>query len=90
MLALNTIACPTVGRANAPREQRLTVMSYNIQYGNEGIDSVIAVINAERPDIVGLQEVDVHWEPRSRFSTRLLDRKRHGDALPVRADLSVT
>lgn len=42
-------------------------MSYNIQYGNEGLDSVIAVINEVRPDIVGLQELDVHWAERSRF-----------------------
>ncbi len=67
MLALTAVGCATAGRASAPREHRLTVMSYNIQYGNEGLDSVIAVINAERPDIVGLQEVDVHWQPRSRF-----------------------
>jgi endonuclease/exonuclease/phosphatase family metal-dependent hydrolase len=56
--------------ASAPfgvREQPLRVMSYNIQYGNEGLDSVIAVINAERPDIVGLQELDVHWAERSKF-----------------------
>lgn len=42
-------------------------MSYNVQYGNEGLDSVIAVINDEKPDIVGLQELDVHWDARSRF-----------------------
>lgn len=42
-------------------------MTYNIQYGNEGLDSVIAVINAEKPDVVGLQELDVHWAERSRF-----------------------
>lgn len=64
-LALSVSAC-----ASAPGAQRaklLRVMSYNIQYGNEGLDSVIAVINAERPDIVGLQELDVHWSGRSRF-----------------------
>ena len=45
----------------------LRVMTYNIQYGNEGLDSVIAVIRTEKPDIVGLQEVDVHWSARSNF-----------------------
>lgn len=49
------------------RENPLRVMTYNIQYGNEGLDSVIAVIRAEQPDIVGLQEVDVHWSARSNF-----------------------
>lgn len=42
-------------------------MTYNIQYGHEGLDSVIAVIRAEKPDIVGLQELDVHWDQRSNF-----------------------
>jgi endonuclease/exonuclease/phosphatase family metal-dependent hydrolase len=53
--------------SGAAREQSLRVMSYNVQYGNEGLDSVIAVINDEKPDIVGLQELDVHWDARSRF-----------------------
>jgi endonuclease/exonuclease/phosphatase family metal-dependent hydrolase len=65
LFALTVAGCATV-RGTAS-EQPLKVMSYNIQYGNEGLDSVIAVINAEKPDIVGLQEIDVHWEPRSRF-----------------------
>src|SRR5687768_17535262 len=49
------------------REQPLRVMTYNIQYGNQELDSVIRVIVAEKPDIVGVQEVDVHWSERSRF-----------------------
>src|SRR5688500_11297130 len=52
---------------SVPAGQPLRVMTYNIQYGNEGLDSVIATIRAENPDIVGLQEVDVHWMERSRF-----------------------
>jgi endonuclease/exonuclease/phosphatase family metal-dependent hydrolase len=67
LLVLAIPACASVGRGGAPGEQRLRVMSYNIQYGNQGLDSVIAVINAEQPDIVGLQELDVHWDQRSRF-----------------------
>lgn len=42
-------------------------MSYNIEYGNQGLDSVAAVIRDQHPDIVGLQEVDVHWSARSNF-----------------------
>jgi endonuclease/exonuclease/phosphatase family metal-dependent hydrolase len=65
LLASITTACASVPAAS--REQPLRVMTYNIQYGHEGIDSVIAVIRAEKPDIVGLQEVDVHWDQRSNF-----------------------
>ncbi|MBA3343432.1 MAG: endonuclease/exonuclease/phosphatase family protein [Gemmatimonadaceae bacterium] len=64
-LSLLTAACASAPVAT--REQPLRVMSYNIQYGNEGLDSVIAVVRAERPDIVGLQELDVHWGERSSF-----------------------
>lgn len=67
LLVLGVSACASAGPGSTPSEQRLRVMSYNIQYGNEGLDSVIAVINAEKPDIVGLQELDVHWDQRSRF-----------------------
>ena len=48
-------------------EYSFRVMSYNIQYGHEGLDSVAVVIREEHPDIVGLQEVDVHWSARSNF-----------------------
>ena len=63
ILVLSSCASVPKGASTQP----LRVMSYNIQYGNEGLDSVIAVINAEKPDIVGLQELDVHWNARSRF-----------------------
>ncbi len=66
VLALVTqAACATTQPASV--QQPLRVMTYNIQYGNEGLDSVIATIRAQNPDIVGLQEVDVHWMERSRF-----------------------
>lgn len=45
----------------------MRVMTYNIQYGHEGLDSVAEVIRGQRPDIIGLQEVDVHWNERSNF-----------------------
>ena len=44
LLALSVAGCATV-RGTA-REQPLKVMSYNIQYGNEGLDSVIAAQKA--------------------------------------------
>lgn len=58
-------ACASVPAAT--KDQTLRVMTYNIQYGQKGLDSVIDVIRAEKPDIVGLQEVDVHWSERSNF-----------------------
>jgi endonuclease/exonuclease/phosphatase family metal-dependent hydrolase len=51
----------------AVKTQPLRAMTYNIQYGHEGLDSVIDVIREQKPDIVGLQEIDVHWDPRSNF-----------------------
>ena len=59
-----------LGCASAPTRggvQQLRVMSYNIEYGHEGLDSVAGVIRSQHPDIVGLQEVDVHWSERSNF-----------------------
>ena len=57
------LACATAG-ATRPRARTLRVMSYNVHVGI-GMDKqldlrrVAEVINRERPDLVGLQEVDV-------------------------------
>lgn len=45
----------------------LRVMSYNIQYGGGDIERTAAAIRASDPDLVALQEVDVHWGARSAF-----------------------
>jgi endonuclease/exonuclease/phosphatase family metal-dependent hydrolase len=56
----------------APAPVALRVMSYNILHG-AGEDGVFdlsrtaAAIRAQHPDIVGLQEVDDHWDTRSDF-----------------------
>ncbi len=42
-------------------------MTYNIRSGNGNLDSTAAAIRAQAPDIVALQEVDVHWAERSAF-----------------------
>ncbi|MGZ3458528.1 MAG: endonuclease/exonuclease/phosphatase family protein, partial [Archangium sp.] len=42
------------------REGDLRVMTFNIQSGHEGVDKVAEAIRSEAPDIVALQEVDVH------------------------------
>ncbi len=45
----------------------LRVMTFNIHGGQEGLTNVAATIREAAPDIVGLQEVDVHWADRSSF-----------------------
>ena len=45
----------------------LRVMSYNIRSGNGNLDATADAIRASAPDIVALQEVDVHWAERSSF-----------------------
>lgn len=53
-------------------EVPLRVMSYNIHYGNSfsnvyDIQSLANVMRESGADIIGLQEVDVHWGSRSNF-----------------------
>lgn len=49
-------------------EVPLRVMTYNIRSGNGNLDGTAAAIRASAPDLVGLQEVDVHWAERSNFA----------------------
>jgi endonuclease/exonuclease/phosphatase family metal-dependent hydrolase len=53
--------------APAPATATLRVMTYNIQSGHGNLEGTVAAIGDARPDIVGLQEVDVHWGERSGF-----------------------
>ena len=59
-----TLACATLRPAG---ETPLRVMTYNIQSGGGDLDGTVAAIRAAAPDVVGLQEVDVHWAERSGF-----------------------
>lgn len=43
------------------------VMSFNIAAGHGAIDGIVRVIEKYNPDIVALQEIDVHWSERSNF-----------------------
>lgn len=54
-------------RGIAP-ERPLRVMTYNIRSGDGALDSTAAAIREQSPDIVALQEVDVHWDVRSGFA----------------------
>jgi endonuclease/exonuclease/phosphatase family metal-dependent hydrolase len=67
-----TLLAVLVGAACAPARvatgaHPLRVVSYNIQYGGGGTElpAVAAAIRALDPDLVALQEVDVHWGARS-------------------------
>lgn len=52
----------------APAKHTLRVMTYNIHAGTGGLDTIAGVIRAAAPDVVGLQEVDVHFSARSGFA----------------------
>lgn len=45
----------------------LRVMTFNIRAGNGDLDRIAGVIRDAAPDVVGLQEVDVHFSSRSNF-----------------------
>lgn len=60
--------------ASLPSHQEdipLRVMTYNIRSGNGNLDSTAAAIRAQSPDVVALQEVDVHWADRSAFADQV-------------------
>jgi endonuclease/exonuclease/phosphatase family metal-dependent hydrolase len=64
-------ACATTRVLSRPAPLR--IMTWNIQAGGRGLDDVAATIREMKPDIVGLQEVDVHWSDRSRFADQAAD-----------------
>lgn len=81
VVTLCAAACARHARVLAP-ESVLRVMTYNIQSGHGNLDGTAAAINASSPDVVALQEVDVHWAERSNFAdqTMLLGKRLHMEA----------
>jgi len=59
------LACAHLPAARS--EVPLRVMTYNIRSGNGNLTGTAEAIRALAPDIVALQEVDVHWAERSSF-----------------------
>jgi endonuclease/exonuclease/phosphatase family metal-dependent hydrolase/predicted phosphodiesterase len=55
------------GRVTMPDDVAVRVMSYNIAFGHGDLARTAATIAAASPDLVALQEVDVHWSERSHF-----------------------
>ncbi|HEY9467026.1 MAG TPA: endonuclease/exonuclease/phosphatase family protein [Vicinamibacterales bacterium] len=49
------------------RDLSMRVMTYNIAAGHGDLEKTRAAIAAAQPDLVALQEVDVHWDARSNF-----------------------
>ena len=67
-----TAACGGPGEDSAADatpdgERALRVMSYNIKAGNRDLMRIAEVIREADPDLVGVQEVDVHFSARSDF-----------------------
>jgi endonuclease/exonuclease/phosphatase family metal-dependent hydrolase len=59
------VACAHLPAASS--DISLRVMTYNIRSGNGDLAGTVKAIRASVPDLVGLQEVDVHWAERSSF-----------------------
>lgn len=80
LLSAVLIACaqPNVGAAPADGIP-LRVMTYNIRSGNGNLAGTAAAIRAERPDVIALQEVDVHWAARSDFADEATELGRRLD-----------
>lgn len=57
----------TAAKEAEEKGDKIRVMSFNIAAGHGDIDEIVRVIRKYDPDIVALQEVDVHWSERSDF-----------------------
>ena len=64
--ALSLAACATLPRTSGSCDS-IRAMSWNIAAGHGNLARIAEVIRSWNPDIVGLQEVDVHWSDRSAF-----------------------
>lgn len=69
-----------ISACNEANEQgdELRIMSFNIAAGHGAIDGIVSIIEKYNPDILALQEVDVHWSERSNFENQA---KYLGEAL---------
>jgi len=75
-----SVACAQLNVGAAPAAGiPLRVMTYNIRSGNGDLGGTAAAIRAQRPDIVALQEVDVHWSTRSDFADEATEIGRRLD-----------
>ena len=66
LVVVGGVSCAGLSRTRSPLSLR--VMTYNIQAGAGNLDGTAGAIRAAAPDVVALQEVDVHWSARSHFA----------------------
>jgi endonuclease/exonuclease/phosphatase family metal-dependent hydrolase len=59
-----------------PPAVRLRVATYNIQAGGGNLLAIAETIRELNADVIGLQEVDVHWSARSRFADQAAELGR--------------
>ncbi|MDN4071868.1 MULTISPECIES: endonuclease/exonuclease/phosphatase family protein [Fictibacillus] len=78
------ITAPLAVSASSEHSVKIRVMSYNLHYGNSmgnvyDLNAQAEVIRQSGAEIIGLQEVDVHWGSRSLFEDdmKLLAEKLH-------------
>ncbi|MEJ9233215.1 endonuclease/exonuclease/phosphatase family protein [Peribacillus butanolivorans] len=76
MTFLSLQPTPYAAEGNNGKSVKLRVMSYNIHYGHNmnnqyDLESIANVIRESKADIIGLQEVDVHWADRSHFENEI-------------------
>lgn len=76
---LSALALACVHSVSGIRPLEIRVATYNIRAGNDSIEATAEAIRSLGADVVGLEEVDVHWSERSRFEdqAKLLGEKLH-------------
>ncbi len=63
VLAPHVSPLPKSADTSSPAAVPLRVMTFNLLARNKQYDLVEAYLRREKPDIIGLQEVSVHWVP---------------------------
>lgn len=66
-------ACAGAAPGSGVRERTLRAMTYNIAAGGGDLSAVARTIREQAPDVVALQEVDVHWSDRSMFADQVAE-----------------
>ncbi len=57
VLLYGNLFVPNLASASPHNDATLSVMTYNVTTGDPGLDEIVDIIEAERPDVVALQEL---------------------------------